>query len=52
MWIMIGLGVVSVVVIALKSLGHRRNGDSAELGTVSDRWIAENRTGRGGDGLR
>ncbi len=49
-WIVIGLGVVGAVVALVASW---RGGDrSADLGAVSNQWIAEHRLGSGQDWRR
>jgi hypothetical protein len=43
-WILVGLGVVGAIVTLVTSR-HRRD-RLADLGTVSDQWMAEQRLGQ------
>ncbi len=44
-WILFALGVISVAFVIFSS--KRRKMAAADLGEVSNQWIAENRLGRG-----
>jgi hypothetical protein len=41
-WIAIVIAVIALVLVRRRVLSARRS----ELGTISDRWLAEQRTGR------
>jgi hypothetical protein len=47
LWLVVGLGGIGVV-IALMASWFRRT-QTADLGTVSDQWIAEQRLGAASD---
>lgn len=42
MWIIIGLGVVVLAIVAAFSIPWRL-GDGGDLGTISERWLSDHR---------
>jgi hypothetical protein len=42
MWLGIGLGIISLTIVVVASRAWRI-GEDADLGTVSDQWLAEHR---------
>jgi hypothetical protein len=49
-WVVLAVGLVVAILVLTKS--WRRRDQEVDLGSVSDQWMAEQRTGQGHDSQR